>query len=424
MKKGICCILLLSILLSLLAGCASKDAWDAPLEVPQADNVAGKPTDMKFEMAYMDLTVSMLHRVAQEKHGENLLISPLSIQLALAMTANGADGQTLQEMESVLGRGIPLEELNHYLYGYLYDHKNGLAHNEYSKLMIANSVWFRDNKESLHVEENFLQSVSNYYDAEVYKRAFDSTTVKEINAWVDQKTDGMIPSVLDKIDKSSMMYLVNAICFDAQWSEPYDEFAIRDGSFTTLAGKKQTVSMMHGEEAVYLEDNRATGFIKPYSGGRYSFAVLLPNEGVDVYDYLDKLTADGLSQTLAEAQKYTVLTQMPKFSYDFDLTANDVLKDMGMPTAFDSSAADLSRLGSSDAGNLYIGNVLHKTFIRVDGLGTQAGAATTVEIAAKGSHTEDSDVKEVIVDRPFVYMILDRECNLPIFIGCVTEITE
>lgn len=423
MKKWISLLLLLAMLVSVLAGCGAEKATPTALELPQADNVAGKPVDMTYETAYMNLTMELLQRSAAEKQGENVMISPLSVQLALAMTANGADGKTLREMEEVLGQGISINEMNEYLLGYLYDFNDGLTRDDGGKLQIANSVWLRNEEDKLQVNEGFLQNVSNYYAAEVYSRPFDKGTVDEINGWVAEKTDGMIPKVLEKIDSDSMLYLINAMTFDGEWAAPYDEYAIRDGEFTALSGKQQTVAMMHGEEALYLEDNRATGFIKPYSGGRYGFALLLPGEGIDVYDYLDGLTADSLSQTLAEAQECTVITQMPKFSYAFDLSMNDVLKDMGMSTAFDSGSADLSRLGSSDMGNLYIGNVLHKTFIRVDGMGTQAGAVTVVEVAAEGAW-EPEVVKEVVADRPFVYMILDMENNLPIFIGCVTEVTE
>lgn len=421
MKKCLASLLLVSLLLTALTACGKKAPGE--ISLPQADQVQGKAADLDFENAYMEFAVSLLQKTAAEKQGENMLISPLSIQLALAMTANGADGKTLQEMEHVLGQNIPLADLNMYLHSYLYNNETGLVHGKERELKLANSVWFRDQKDSLRVEEDFLQSVSDYYDADIYKRAFDSTTVKEINNWVDQNTDGMISKILDKIDSNSMMYLINAISFDAEWEDPYDEYAIRDGSFTTHSGEQQTVPMMHSEESVYIADNRAAGFVKPYKGGKFDFAVLVPYEGVSVYDYLYGLTAASLSQTLSEAEECKVFTQMPKFSYDFALTMNDVLKDMGMSTAFDPDAADLSKLGSSDMGNLYIGNVLHKTFIRVDGMGTQAGAVTVVEIPAEGA-MEPENYKEVIVDRPFVYMILDSETNLPVFIGCVTEITE
>lgn len=422
MKKCICLILLLGLTVTLLAGCGGKNGPE-PLDVPQADNIAGKEVDVAFKNAYMQLAVELLQKAAEEKREDNLLISPLSMQIALTMTANGADGQTLQEMESVLGQNVALEDLNEYLYDYLYDRETGVSRVGNEELKIANSIWFRDQKDSFRVTEDFLQSMANYYVADIYKCPFDNKTVDDINAWVNAKTDGMIPDILEKIDSNSMMYLINAIAFDAQWDEPYDETAIREGSFTTYEGKKQTVDMMHGEETVYLEDNRATGFLKPYEGGRFVFAVLMPNESTDLYEYLQTLTSESLSQTLAEAQNCKVFTKMPKFSYEFELSMNDALMEMGMPTAFDPDAADLSKLGTSSQGNLYIGNVLHKTFIRVDGLGTQAGAVTMVEIPAEGA-MEPESYKEVIVDRPFVYMILDAENKLPIFLGCVTEVTE
>lgn len=426
MKKYISLLLLLSILASMLTACGSKAPVSAaePLEVPQPENVSGKDIDPKFDEAYMALTTLLLQQAAEEKHGENLLVSPLSVQMALAMTANGAAGKTREEMENVLGQGIPVDELNQYLYSYLYDSNAGVTRNEACKLQIANSIWFRDHKQTLQVEESFLQDVSDYYAADVYLRAFDSSTVKEINAWANEKTDGMIPEILDKIDSSNMLYLINAITFDAQWADPYVDFSMRDGDFTTFAGKKQNITMMHGSEGIYLEDNRATGFMKPYEGGRFAYAVLLPNEGTDLFEYVSGLTADSLAQTLSEARSCEVITQMPKFSYEFEVEMSDMLKTMGMPTAFDTDQADLSKMASCEAGNLFVGRVLHKTFIRVDGKGTQAGAITMVDVPCGSAMEPERVIKEVIVDRPFVYMILDVEDNLPIFIGCVTEITE
>lgn len=424
MKKCICLLLLLAMTVSLFTACApaGKQQADQPFnqpDLPPAQNVGDKNTDATFESAYTDLAIALFQRSAAASREENLLISPLSIQLALAMTANGADGQTRQEMETLLG-GIHLEELNAYLRTYVKE----LPSEQKAKLSIANSIWFRDEANRLTVEEDFLRTNRKYYDAEVFQRAFDETTVKEINNWVDHNTDGMIEQILDKIDDASMMYLINAMAFDAEWAEPYYETAIRDGSFTDISGKEQTVTVMHGGESAYLDDGRATGFLKPYAGGDYSFAVLLPNEGEDLYDYISSMTAQQLTNTLAGAEKVSVITQLPSFRYEFSRNMNDILKEMGMPTAFDPDKADLSKLGSFDDGNLFIGNVLHKTFVQVDGMGTKAGAVTMVEVYAGAAMAPAPEPKKVIVDRPFVYMIVDSDTNLPLFIGCVTEITE
>lgn len=421
MKNHLCFILLLGILVSMLAACMStQEQPGGQLEQPQPQQVTPRPADATFESTYMELALDLFQRSAQASRDENLMISPLSIQLALAMTANGANGQTLQEMESVLGRGISLGQLNEYLRTYT----QGLSSDEEAKLQIANSIWFRDAEDRLTVQESFLQTNADYYGAQIFKRDFSDTTVNEINNWVDHNTDGMIKKILDKIDDRSVMYLINAIVFDAEWEEPYTDAAIYDSSFADIAGQEQTVTMMHSGESQYLSDGKATGFIKPYSGGKYSFAVMLPNEDVSLYDYIDSLTAEGLADTLSNVEECTVITQLPKFSYEYELTMNDVLTEMGMPTAFYPPSADFTKLGHSTDGNLHIGKVLHKTFIQVDGLGTKAGAVTAVEINCESLMMPEPEVKEVIVDRPFVYMILDSESGLPIFIGCVTGITE
>ena len=419
MKKCICFLLLVALTLALLAGCAPADK---PVPEQPTDPPANDAPDFRqvtFEDAYTDLAVALFQQTAAVNQDKNMLISPLSIQLALAMTANGADGQTRQEMEALLGRGIDLDALNACLRAYVKKLPSGKA----AKLSIANSIWFRDQK-NLTVEQSFLQINKDYYDAEVFQRPFDETTVKEINNWVDHSTDGMIDQILDSIDQQSMMYLINAMAFDAEWAEQYYDFSISDGSFTTYAGQQQTVPMMHGSESRYLSDGRATGFIKPYAGNQYSFVVLLPNQGEDLYDYIGSLSAQQLTETLAGAENVNVITQLPSFRYEFTQSMNDILKEIGMPTAFDPDRADLSKLGKIEENNLFIGNVLHKTFIQVDGLGTKAGAVTMVEVYAGAAMGPAPEPKEVIVDRPFVYMIVENETNLPLFIGCVTEITE
>lgn len=348
---------------------------------------------------------------------ENVLISPLSIQLALAMTANGAAGKTKAEMEALLGGDIKLEALNEYLYTYV----NSLPSGEKCKLQIANSIWFRDNENRLQVEQDFLQRNADYYGAHAYKTPFDEQTLKDINSWVEDHTDGMIDKILDRIDDDAVMYLINALVFDARWQNVYDKSAIYKGTFTNIKGEEVSVEMMHSEEMTYLQDSLATGFMKPYQDGKYSFAAMLPNEGVDIYDYISGLTSEGLLETLNKAQSGTVIATLPKFSYEYELSMNDTLKKLGMPTAFDGMSADFSRMAHSSRGNIYIGDVLHKTFIAVDELGTKAGAVTKVEM-----RDECALVTEWVVtlDRPFVYMIIDNETNLPVFIGTVVDILD
>jgi serpin B len=346
---------------------------------------------------------------------ENTLVSPLSVLCALAMTANGAGGETLAQMEEVLG--LNMSELNDYLYAYL----NNLPSGDKYKVSVANSVWFRDDK-TLTVEKDFLQTNADYYGASIYKAVFDTNTLKDINAWVNKNTDGMIKSILDRIPEAAVMYLINALVFDAEWESVYLKSQVRDGKFTTEAGEKRSVDMMYASENQFLDDGSATGFIKYYADRKYAFAALLPNAGVAVDDYIASLTGDGLINTFQNAQSLEVETAIPKFENEYSVEMSGILMSMGMTDAFDANSADFSGLGKSAGGNIFIGRVIHKTFIAVDEKGTKAGAATAVEMQTMSAPMNEP--KTVYLDRPFVYMLIDCETNLPIFIGTVTDIGE
>jgi len=178
--------------------------------------------------------------------------------------------------------------------------------------------------------------------------------------------------------------------------------------------------MMYCSEHQYLDDGSATGFLKYYADRKYAFAALLPNEGVSVTDYVASLTGEGLMSTLQTAQDVEVKTSIPKFESEYSIEMSDILKAMGITDAFDLSKADFAALGQSADGNIFISRVLHKTYIAVDEKGTKAGAATVAEAAA-GSAAPLDDPKTVYLDRPFVYMLIDCETNLPIFIGTVID---
>ena len=346
--------------------------------------------------------------------GKNTLISPLSVLCALAMTANGAEEETLAQMEEVLG--MTTEELNLYLYSYM---KN-LPQGDKYKLSLANSIWFTED-ERFTVNQDFLQTNADYYGADIYKAPFDKQTLKDINNWVKQNTDGMIPEILDQIPPEAIMYLVNALAFEAEWSEIYEKHQVKDGEFTKEDGTKQDVKFMYGSEGTYFEDEKATGFMKRYKGGKYAFVAMLPNEGVSVSEYIASLDGESLNALLANPQYATVRTSIPKFETEYKVDMSDILQSMGMTEAFDMYNADFEGLGTSTDGNIYISRVLHKTFISVGEKGTKAGAATIVEMNDCAA-AEPTEPKEVYLDRPFVYMLVDCENNIPFFIGTMMDV--
>ena len=401
--------LLLCLLTGQLWGCSTIHADDLCEELTP-NPVADRASDERFVSAQMQFAVSLFQQAATAG-GENVLLSPLSVQLALAMTANGAGGQTLVEMEALLGGSIPLEELNEYLHTYV----NGLPSGEDAALQLANSVWFRD-IEGLTVQPAFLQCVADYYAAQVYAAEFDDRTVDDINNWVSRQTDGMIDGIINQIPPQAVMYLINAMAFDAEWETVYRTTDLRDGTFTSASGERQAVQMMHSTESRYFETDNAVGFFKDYKGGSYSFVGILPDEGVSLHDYVAGLDAAALLQALQNASNGSASVTMPKFSYDYKLEMSQCLKQLGMPTAFEVYA-DFS--GICTPIELRISEVLHQTHIEVGERGTRAGAATIVQLEGSGAM---EDVRSICLDRPFLYMIVDSATNLPLFIGTVTDL--
>ncbi len=345
---------------------------------------------------------------------QNTLISPLSVISALAMTANGADGNTLTEMENVFG--LTTNELNDYIHAYM----TALNDNEHSKLSLANSIWLRDD-ESLNVVPEFLQTNADYYNASIYKAPFDQTTLEDINEWVEENTAGMIRDILDEIPPDAIMYLVNALSFDAQWLTQYEKSQVRDGVFTNGDSTVSNTPFMYSEENKYLKDDNAVGFIKYYEGREYAFAALLPDEGISLSEYVQGLTGKRLRDILNNAKDVPVDAAIPKFETEYDVEMQKILSAMGIQDAFNPNAADFTRMATSANGNIYIGRVLHKTFIGVNELGTKAGAATVVEMRTEGA-MDPSYMEQVHLDRPFLYMLIDCEANMPIFIGALTNI--
>ncbi len=374
---------------------------------PQEPNAA--PVELRGSKAIAPTDFAVRLFQAGFAGEENTMLSPVSLLYALSMTANGAKGETLSQMEEVLGMQLP--ELNAYLKAY----KDSLS----GDLYLANSIWVTQD-ERFTVRPEFLQCNSDYYGADIYSAPFNAATCEDINAWVKEKTKGMIEEILDEIPEEAVMYLVNALAFEAQWEEIYQETQIREGEFTTEKGEKQKVEMMRSGESYYLESENATGFVKYYEGRDYAFVALLPKEGMSVEEYVKSLDGAALSQLLSQPERADVTVCLPKFESEYSLELSETLEAMGMEDAFHSRSADFSALGSSTEGNIFIGRVLHKTFIAVGEQGTKAGAAAVVEMIDE-SAAEMPEPKYVTLDRPFVYLIIDTEAKLPLFMGTLMD---
>lgn len=345
--------------------------------------------------------------------GDNDLISPLSAMLCLALVANGADGETLRQIEQ--GIGMDIDTLNESLYAYT----ALLSDIEDCKMQTANSIWFRDG-ESLTVEEQFLQTNADWYGAQVYQAPFDNSTVKDINNWVKKHTDGMIDSIIKEIDPLTVMYLINALVFDAKWQTEYEKDDIRDRTFYNADGSRTTVDMMYSEESTYFQGDGFTGFAKNYKGGAYSFVGLLPEETSDVYELAASLDGKAWTELWSSRMLVSVDVGIPEFTYDAGTDLKEVLSAMGMTDMFSSAAADFSKLGQSSWGNIYCSAIQQKTLIDVSRHGTKAAAVTWATMDCKSAAPLETYC--VILDRPFIYAIVDNATGLPLFLGVVSHL--
>ncbi len=421
-------LICITMLLAVPIGCANKNkpsdaVSTADLEVNNMDitNSARGLTPQKIAftapegeqlLPVIDFSACLLG-LCYSSEG-NTLIAPLSVYIALAMTQNGASGDTLAQMLDIMGVQQEQEQLNSMLGYYL----QTLSEDE--QLHSAQSLWLTSDRSLFQAEPSFLQTAADYYNAQVYEAAFDDSTKAAINSWVSENTNGMIESIVDKTPPDAIMYLVNALAFEAEWTSPYSEHAVTDGVFTNISGERQSVQLMYSEENEYISSERAVGFIKPYKDGRYSFMAVLPNEDITINDYMAQLDGSELAALLQSRTHASVHGALPVFSFDASYELSEALCNMGMKLPFDDTRANFSAMGVCPNGEVIsIERVLHKTFISVDTLGTKAGAATAVEMVARTAIRESYTVT---LDRPFMFAIIDEQLGIPVFIGTVVRV--
>ena len=417
-KSAVAAVVLLSVLLLSLAGCAMEISAECLSEgvTPRAVEYTSELSSLAPELS--DFALRLFGGAVRGE--ENSVISPASVLIALAMAANGAEGNTLAEMESVLGADI--DALNLYLKAYT-EH---LTSSDKAELSVANSLWLKERQDFIP-NGDFLQKNADYYGADIYKAPFNWQTLRDVNNWVKKATDGMIPRVLDKIPEDAIAYLVNAIAFEAKWLSVYEKHDVREATFYNADGSRSRVDFMHSTEGRYVSNGNCKGFLKSYEGARYSFAALLPEEGVSPEELIESLRGEELYAMLSSPEYTTVQTKMPKFKTEYSAELSEILSAMGMKDAFDPDTADFSRFGRIERGGgmeggIFISRVLHKAYIEVGEMGTKAGAVTIVEMLDGTSGGPVEKPKEVCLDRPFVYMIIDNESKIPLFIGITNSL--
>ncbi|MCF8369236.1 MAG: serpin family protein [Bacteroidales bacterium] len=350
-----------------------------------------------------------------EDEQENIILSPLSVSIALGMTLNGADTETKTAMENTLEfNGFVPQEINE-SYKSIID---GLTSVDPEvTLNIPNSIWYR---EDFYVQPNFISTNQSYFHAQTHPLDFsDPSAVNVINNWVAESTNQKIPTILNEISGDAVMFLINAIYFNGTWKFEFDEQHTQPGTFYLSDGSTKQVDMMKQKATMkYLQNNLFEAVDLTYGRGNFSMVIMLPKENLEPNDIINAMDENTWSEWLDSFYNVNVQLSLPKFKLGYEKRLNDDLIELGMGVAFSPSQADFSNINPDY--QMFISFVKHKTFIDVNEEGTEAAAVTVVGIeltSAGGGETPYF----LNVNKPFLFAIKERDTKSIIFIGKVME---
>jgi serpin B len=356
--------------------------------------------------------IELFKKINEFEQDKNIFISPLSVSMALGMTLNGADGTTFEAMQSTLElSGMSQTQINE-SYQSLIELLSQLDPKVIFNL--ANSIWYR---QGFQVEQEFIKVNQTYFDAAVRELDFASSeAVRIINGWVDDKTNGKIEKIVERITPDIVMFLINAIYFKGTWTYEFEKNKTKDDQFAIPSGSTVPVKMMVQEgDFNYLENEDFQAIDLPYGDGDFSMLVILPKPGKTTETIIDQMSTAKWQEWIGAFDTVGVKLEMPRFKLEYKLSLVDVLDALGMGVAFDLGRADFSRINKN--GGLYISEVLHKTFVEVNEEGTEAAAVTAVIVS--DSAVGGSPVMRV--DRPFFFFVRENRSQTNLFMGKIVE---
>ena len=413
---------------SLVAACSSSETIEdvgGPKYVNMYQEV--KPVQLTAEQTVFandnnGFTLNFFQSLNGKMKNRSIVCSPLSITYVLSMVNDGATGITEQELERTLGfhKG-GIQAVNDYCKNLI----DNLPHvDEKVQLNIANAIFVND---KYQLKKQFQQDMANYYDAKAEALDFSSpSTLGRINGWCDEKTRGMIPTILERVDPRTVSYLLNAIYFKAEWASMFEKNETREETFTTPDGETRVPLMHQNVYMNYLRNDQYAAVSIPYGNGQWMMTVMLPEDGKTTDDVISSLAASGwstdfLKNPLREARRYAVDLKLPRFETAFDTDDAggliELLKGMGIRRAFDGNSAEIPNM--CENGNLYISMMKQKAKIKVNEEGSEAAAVTiaAVNFTSAVADTQEPPKATFHANRPFVYLIHEQSSGVILFVG-------
>ncbi|MBQ7774339.1 MAG: serpin family protein [Lachnospiraceae bacterium] len=416
MKRKIIGLCVGLLTFAMLAGCGAKVE-----EVPEKEGEAVKVVNLTAQndtdicidyeiLGYEPVQKFSYELFKQNIEADNPVLSPVSAYLALALTGVGAQGETLEEFQEVLA---DLECIPNDLMTNLPREEEGM------RITLANSAWI-DNR--LTAKTDWLAVADSIYKAEVFQTQLASQdTMQDMNHWVSEKTEGLIPTLLSEpLDEMARLALLNTIYFKGEWKREFLESATAEREFTLADGTVEMVEMMQqmDKNQLYVKNDVAEGVILPYKDESMALVALKPADGKSVREMYEQLTIEEIHGFLEQEETTLCNLRLPKFEIEFSKNLNDSLQAMGLEAAFVEGKADFSGLGTLDTEEgLYIDLVFQKAVVIVDEQGTEAAAVTAVMMNTTACITDRQLPIDIYFDEPFLYMIMDRVREVPLFIG-------
>ncbi|MBE9155737.1 serpin family protein [Nodosilinea sp. LEGE 06152] len=407
-------------LAALTLGWAQLQAQPPAPAAPPANHLAQEPpvaptVNQDLTQAHIDFGFALFDQLRQETPNDNVLVSPTSVALALAMAYNGASGETQAAIANTLKiQGLDIDQINagnQALTQYLTQLDPEVA------LEIANSLWVN---QELPVRADYIERMQATYSAEVAALDFSQPSAADrINNWVKAQTRDRIPTIVDQLSADQLLVLVNAIYFKGAWSEAFDPAQTRDRPFTLTNGEtiRHPLMAQNGDYR-YLETDQFQAVSLPYGNASLSLEVILPAPDTDLAEFSTQLTAENWQSWMSQMRSRPGEIQLPKFQFEYEADLIPALETLGMGIAFELGQANFSNLTELEA---FINQVRHKTFIEVNEEGTEATASTAIGIMPTSAALPPDPPFEMVVERPFIAAIRDRNTGTLLFIGAIVD---
>lgn len=385
------------------------DWFEPPIDIDEyLNSIETEVEDPDWYVQYSEISRTILKKGIIDDN--SVVCSPFSFYILMTILLNATDKKTKKEIkDAIFPKGSYVQYINNTIIG---------LQREYTRQMkggrlVSSNALFVKKDEGLVVKESFIETLRKDFGGELFNENGDILT--KVNDWVNKKTEGMIPTFLDKEPEKAV--LMNALAFNVKWDTAYDPYAIEEGGFTTFDDEDEECTMLYSEEKIYVEDEHSYGFIKDYKGDRFAFIGLLPKkEGREAFEKtLENVDILSLFKNKIETD---VDVSIPEFQVSTSIQLNDYCEALGIKTIFTDNA-DMSAM--VEGYPLKVESILQKAYISVDRNGTKAAAITGAVVCA--GCIPDLEKKSVDLDRPFIYAIINKHSGIPVFLGAVTSMS-